>query len=116
MVWLQEPSRKNHFNMKHPVKIFLDYKKFFRQIGVGHQTVSLLWTARAAGDSTGYLLSGTTFGSSWMDSSRQGVPNVREFSASRHFFKTNVTQSVAEFKLYSQKTQNCGHFLSNLVN
>ena len=73
--------------MRHPVKIFLDYKKFFRQIGVGHQTVSLLWTARAAGDSTGYLLSGTTFGSSWMDSSRQGVPNVCEFTASRHFFQ-----------------------------
>ena len=41
---------------------------------------------------------------------------MREFSASRHFFKTNVTQSVAEFILYSQKTRNCGHFLSNLVN
>ena len=27
---------------------------------------------------------------------------MREFSASRHFFKTNVTQSVAEFILYSQ--------------
>ena len=39
-----------------------------------------------------------------------------EFSASRHFFKTNVTQSVAELILYSKKTQNCGHFLSNLVN
>ena len=38
---------------------------------------------------------------------------MREFSASRHFFKTNVTQSVAEFILYSQKTRNCGHFLSN---
>ena len=41
---------------------------------------------------------------------------MREFSASRHFFKTNVTQSVAELILYSQKTRNCGHFLSNLVN
>ena len=41
---------------------------------------------------------------------------MREFSASRHFFKTNVTQSVAELILYSQKTQNCGHFLSNLMN
>ena len=28
---------------------------------------------------------------------------MREFSASRHFFKTNVTQSVAELILYSQK-------------
>ena len=41
---------------------------------------------------------------------------MREFSASRHFFKTNVTESVAELILYSQKTRNCGHFLSNLVN
>ena len=40
---------------------------------------------------------------------------MREFSASRHFFKTNVTQSVAELILYSQKTRNCGHFLSKLV-
>ena len=31
---------------------------------------------------------------------------MRKFSAFRHFFKTNVTQSVAEFILYSQKTQN----------
>ena len=38
---------------------------------------------------------------------------VRVFSVSRHFFKTNVTESVAELILYSQKTQNCGHFLSN---
>ena len=29
---------------------------------------------------------------------------MREFSASRHFFKTNVTQSVAELILNSQKT------------
>ena len=29
-----------------------------------------------------------------------------EFSASGHFFKTNVVQSVAELILYSQKTQN----------
>ena len=35
---------------------------------------------------------------------------------SQHFFKPNVTQSVAEFILYSKKTRNCGHFLSNLVN
>ena len=28
---------------------------------------------------------------------------MREFSASRHFFKTNMTQSVAELILYSQK-------------
>ena len=41
---------------------------------------------------------------------------MREFSASRHFFKTNVTQSVAKLILYSQKTQNCGQFLSNLMN
>ena len=40
---------------------------------------------------------------------------MRKFSASRHFFKTNVTQSVDEFILYSQKTRNCGHFLSNLA-
>ena len=30
------------------------------------------------------------------------------------FFKTNVTQSVTEFILYSQKTRNYGHFLTNL--
>ena len=41
---------------------------------------------------------------------------MREFSASWHFFKTNMTQSVAEFILYSQKTRNCGYFLSNLAN
>ena len=41
---------------------------------------------------------------------------VRVFSASRHFFKTNVTQSVAELIQNSQKTWNCGHFLPNLVN
>ena len=35
---------------------------------------------------------------------------VREFSASRHFFKTNVTQSVAEFILYRKKKRNCGNF------
>ena len=35
-----------------------------------------------------------------------GVPSVHEFSASRHFFKTNVAQSVDELILYSQKTQN----------
>ena len=40
---------------------------------------------------------------------------MREFSASRHFFKTNVTQSVAELILYSQKTRDFGHFLSILV-
>ena len=44
---------------------------FFRQIGVGHQAISLLWTARAVGCSSGYALTGTTFGSSWMDSSRR---------------------------------------------
>ena len=32
------------------------------------------------------------------------------------FFKTNVTQSIFELILYSQKAQNCGHFLSNLAN
>ena len=32
------------------------------------------------------------------------------------FFKTKVTQSVAELILYSKKTRNCGHFLSNLAN
>ena len=42
-----------------------------RQIRVGHQAVSLLWTARAAGESTGFLLLGTAFGSPWMDSSRK---------------------------------------------
>ena len=47
---------------------------------------------------------------------KQRIYRVRKFSASRHFFKTNVTQSVAEFILYSQKTRNCGHFLSNLAN
>ena len=41
---------------------------------------------------------------------------MREFSASRHFFKTIVTQGVGELILNSQKTWNCGHFLSNLVN
>ena len=41
---------------------------------------------------------------------------VRVFSAFRHFFKTNVTQSVAELIQNSQKTWNCGHFLPNLVN
>ena len=30
---------------------------------------------------------------------------MRVFSVSRHFFKTNVAQSVAELILYSQKTQ-----------
>ena len=35
---------------------------------------------------------------------KQTASVMREFSASRHFFKTNVTQSVAEFILYSQKT------------
>ena len=53
----------------------------FRQIGVGHQSVSLLWTARAVGDTSGYVLAGTTFGSSWMDSSKRrllflGIFNV----------------------------------------
>ena len=47
---------------------------------------------------------------------KHGSATMRVFSVSRHFFKTNVTQSVAELILYSQKTQNCGHFLSNLMN
>ena len=34
---------------------------------------------------------------------RQGSPTVCEFSVSRHFFKTNVTLSVAELILYSKK-------------
>ena len=49
-------------------------------------------------------------------SMNHGSATMRVFSVSRHFFKTNVTQSVAELILYSQKTQNCGHFLSNLMN
>ena len=36
----------------------------------------------------------------------QGSPRMCEFSAFRHFFKTNVAQSVAELILYSQKTRN----------
>ena len=48
--------------------------------------------------------------------SKHGSATMRVFSVSRHFFKTNVTESVAELILYSQKTQNCGHFLSNLMN
>ena len=48
--------------------------------------------------------------------SKQGDPSGCEFSASRHFFKTNVAQSVAELVLCSQKTRNCCHFLSTLVN
>ena len=36
----------------------------------------------------------------------QGFPSVCEFSAFRHFFKTNVAQNVAELVLYSQKTRN----------
>ena len=36
----------------------------------------------------------------------QGVPSMREFSGSRHFFKTNVAQRAAELVLYSQKTRN----------
>ena len=46
----------------------------------------------------------------------QRIQRVRKFSASRHFFKTNAIQSVTEFILYSQKTRNCGNFLSNLAN
>ena len=38
--------------------------------------------------------------------SEQGLPSVCEFSAFRHFFKTNVAQSVAELVLYTQKTRN----------
>ena len=38
--------------------------------------------------------------------SSQGLPSVCEFSAFRHFFKTNVAQSVAELIIYLQKTQN----------
>ena len=34
----------------------------------------------------------------------------------KQFFSVSLTQSVAELILYSQKTQNCGHFLSNLMN
>ena len=40
----------------------------------------------------------------------QGVPSVREFSASRHFFKTNVAQSIAELILYSQKNSKLWSF------
>ena len=36
---------------------------------------------------------------------RQGSQSMCEFSAFRHFFKTNVAQSVAELILYSQKAQ-----------
>ena len=46
----------------------------------------------------------------------QGSPSMCEFSVSRHFLKTNVTKSVAELILYSQKAQNCDHFQSNLLN
>ena len=51
---------------------------------------------------------------------RPGSELMREFSASRHlvlvFRNKRDLKSVAELILYSQKTQNCGHFLSNLVN
>ena len=40
----------------------------------------------------------------------QGSPSMCEFSAFRHFFKTNVAQSVAELILYSQKTRNMDIF------
>ena len=40
---------------------------------------------------------------SFLCMSRQGLPSVCEFSAFRHFFITNVAQSVAELVLYSQK-------------
>ena len=40
----------------------------------------------------------------------QCLPNVCEFSASRHFFKINVAQSVADLVLYSQKTRNVAIF------
>ena len=49
-------------------------------------------------------------------SGMQGSPSVCEFSVSRYFFKTNVIQSFAELILYSQKTQNCGQFLSHVLN
>ena len=52
----------------------------------------------------------------WIYYQRHRTSVVREFSASRHFFKTKVTKSVAEFILYTQTTRKCGHFLSNLVN
>ena len=50
----------------------------------------------------------------WEDkSATQGSERMCVFSVSRHFFKTNVTQSIAELILYSHFG---GHFLSNLVN
>ena len=38
------------------------------------------------------------------NNSKHRTSVVRVFSASRHFFKTNVTQSVAELIQNSQKT------------
>ena len=42
-----------------------------RQIGVGHQSISMIWTARAIGVFCACTMSGLAFGSSWMNTTRR---------------------------------------------
>ena len=56
--------------------IFKFMKKFtiwsnYRQIGVGHQSISMIWTARAVGTFFACTMSGQVFGSSWMSTTRR---------------------------------------------
>ena len=44
---------------------------FHRQIGVGHQSISMIWTARAIGVFCACTMSGLAFGSSWMNTTRR---------------------------------------------
>ena len=43
----------------------------FRQIGVGHQSISLIWTARAFGAFFACTISGQAFGSSWISTTKR---------------------------------------------
>ena len=63
-----------YFQSEHPLPLEKSISRKilnFRQTGVGHQSVSSIWIARAIGVTMACLTSGPAFGTSWMNSSRK---------------------------------------------
>ena len=64
---------------------------FIRQTGVGHQSVTSIWIARAVGVTVACLTSGPAFGSSWMNgTSRKRIL----FLAISHFMMAGCFYSL----------------------